>query len=177
MNESTAPENENAKAPTEATSQRQAWMLKPPSQSELVTRMDPTKLRARGFNKGGSSAGDGHDLWDETPEQKRKRLENEILGISTPSTRTTPGGTKARRKADEETARKIKEYNEKNRVKSLYDQHKEANSQAEEDDPSKRAFDYEKDIAGGVKIGNAQRKDMLNRARDFSSRFSGGGYL
>ena len=177
MNESAEPENENAKAPVEASSQRQAWMLKPPSQSELAARIDPTKLRARGFNKGGSAAGDGHDLWDETPEQKRKRLENEILGISTPSTRTTTGGTKARRKADEETARKIKEYNEKNRVKSLYDQHKEASSQAEEDDPSKRPFDYEKDIAGGVKIGHAQRKDMLNRARDFSSRFSGGGYL
>ena len=177
MNDFTEPENENAKAAAEASSQRQAWMLKPPSQSELAARMDPTKLRARGFNKGGSSAGGGHDLWNETPEQKRKRLENEILGISTPSTTATMSTTKARRKVDEETARKIKEYNEKNRVKSLYDQHKEASSQAEEDDPSKRAFDYEKDIAGGVKIGYAQRKDMLNRARDFSSKFSGGGFL
>lgn len=177
MNDSAVPTNENTNTEAEASSQRQAWMLKPPSQSELAARIDPTKLRARGFNKAGNSAGSGQDLWDETPEQKRKRLENEILGISTPSTRTTTGTTKARRKADEETARKIKEYNEKNRVKSLYDQHKEASSQAEEDDPSKRAFDYEKDIAGGVKIGHAQRKDMLNRARDFSSRFSGGGYL
>ncbi len=139
--------------------------------------MDPTKLRARGFNKGGSSAGGDHDLWDETPEQKRKRLENEILGISTTTTKTTTGTTKVRRKEDEETARKIKEHNEKNRVQSLYEQHKESGSQVEEDDPSKRAFDYERDIAGGVKIGNAQRKDMLNLARDFSSRFSGGGYL
>jgi len=139
--------------------------------------MDPTKLRARGFNKGGGSAESGHDLWDETPEQKRKRLENEILGITTTSTTKTTSVTKARHKADEETARKIKEYNEKNRVKSLYDQHKESSTQVEEDDPSKRAFDYEKDIAGGIKIGHAQRKDMLNRARDFSSRFSGGGYL
>ena len=177
MNDPTEPENENTKAAAEASLQRQAWMLKPPSQSELAARMDPTKLRARGFNKGGSSAGSGHDLWDETPEQKRKRLENEILGISTPSTKTTTGSTKAKRKADEETARKIKEHNEKNRAKSLYDQHKESGSQAEEDDPSKRAFDYEKDIAGGIKIGHTQRKDMLNRARDFSSRFSGGGYL
>ena len=177
MNDSTQSENENVKAAAEASPQRQAWMLKPPSQSELAARMDPTKLRARGFNKGGSSAGGGHDLWDETPEQKRKRLENEILGISTKSTNTTTGTIKARRKADEETARKIKEYNDKNRVKSLYDQHKEASSQTEEDDPSKRAFDYEKDIASGVKIGHAQRKDMLNRARNFSNKFSGGGYL
>jgi hypothetical protein len=177
MNEPPEPENENAKAAVEAGLQRQAWMLKPPSQSELAARMDPTKLRARGFNKGGSSAGDGHDLWNETPEQKRKRLENEILGISTASTGTTTSVTKAKRKADEETARKVKEHNEKNRVKSLYDQRKESGSHVEEDDPSKRAFDYEKDIAGGVKIGHAQRRDMLNRARDFGSRFSGGGYL
>lgn len=46
-----------------------------------------------------------------------------------------------------------------------------------EDDPSKRAFDKEKDIGGGMKIGHAQKKEMLTRAADFGSRFAGGNYL
>ena len=29
----------------------------------------------------------------------------------------------------------------------------------------------------GVKIGHAQRKELLNKAADFGSRFAGGNYL
>lgn len=46
-----------------------------------------------------------------------------------------------------------------------------------EDDPSKRGFDYEKDMAAGTKIGHAQKREMLNRAADFGSRFAKGSYL
>ena len=46
-----------------------------------------------------------------------------------------------------------------------------------EDDPSKRVFDREKDMGSGMRIGNTQRKEMLNKASDFSSKFSGGSYL
>jgi hypothetical protein len=45
-----------------------------------------------------------------------------------------------------------------------------------DDDPSKRAFDREKDI-GGMQIGRSQRKEMMNRAANFSSKFAGGKYL
>ena len=47
----------------------------------------------------------------------------------------------------------------------------------EEDDPSKRAFDYERDMGGGPKMGHAQRRDMIGRAGNIGSRFSQGGYL
>ena len=66
---------------------------------------------------------------------------------------------------------------EKHRGGSLYEQHKASVPKDAEDDPSKRAFDREKDIGGGMKIGHAKRKEMLNRAADFGSKFSGGGYL
>ena len=47
-----------------------------------------------------------------------------------------------------------------------------------EDDPSKRAFDREKDMGGsGQQISQTQRKQMLSKAADFSSKFSGGKYL
>ena len=57
------------------------------------------------------------------------------------------------------------------------DEHKKTTPKEKEDDPSKRAFDKEKDIGGGMKIGHAKRKELLNKAADFGSRFSGGKYL
>lgn len=56
------------------------------------------------------------------------------------------------------------------------DEHK-SRAMFKEDDPSKRAFDREKDIAGGIKISNKQKKEMLDRAAQFGSRFSSGKYL
>lgn len=66
---------------------------------------------------------------------------------------------------------------DKHRGRSLYNEHKEAGPKEKEDDPSKRAFDKEKDIRGGRKIGHAQRKELLNRAADFGSRFVSGSYM
>jgi hypothetical protein len=56
------------------------------------------------------------------------------------------------------------------------ERHKETNLKDKEDDPSKRAFDREKDI-GGSSLGLVDKKDMLNKASNFTSKFSGGGYL
>ncbi|KAL8963823.1 MAG: hypothetical protein Q9197_007067, partial [Variospora fuerteventurae] len=67
---------------------------------------------------------------------------------------------------------------EKNRGASLYSEHKKTKPEEKEDDPSKRAFDKEKDIGGGgMKIGHAKRKEMMHKAADFGSRFAGGKYL
>lgn len=165
--------------------QREEWMLVPPKQDDWSARADPTKLRNRKFNSGkGSKAppqkGSGVDnaLWTETPEQKRQRLEDEVMGVKKPA-QLGPEEKKNKQDEDEarETARRIKEYNEKNRNTSLYSEHKKTVPKEKEDDPSKRAFDKEKDIGGGVKIGHAQKKELLNRAADFGSRFAGGNYL
>ena len=72
---------------------------------------------------------------------------------------------------------KLRFKQEKNRNSSLYDEHKKATPKEKDDDPSKRAFDKEKDIGGGMKIGYAKRKELLSRAADFSSRFAKGNYL
>ena len=66
---------------------------------------------------------------------------------------------------------------EKHRHQSLYDEHKNSARAEPEDDPSQRAFDKEKDIGGGRKVGHAQRKELLNRAADFGSKFARGNYL
>ncbi len=60
---------------------------------------------------------------------------------------------------------------------SEFEEHKKAGTREKEDDASKRAFDREKDMGGGMKIGHAKRKEMVGKAADFGSRFSGGKYL
>jgi hypothetical protein len=168
---------------TPMVSRRDDWMTMPPKQDDLAARMDPTKIRAKGFSNGKGAKGEADNtLWTETPEQKRKRLEDAVLGISSSSAR---GGSateltadeRKKAKEDEEKARKISQYNEKHRSKSLYDQHQGSDKKEKEDDASKRGWDYEKDMAAGSKVGHAQRTEMMKKAADFGSRFSSGKYL
>ncbi|KAI9806906.1 MAG: hypothetical protein M1833_002564 [Piccolia ochrophora] len=180
-----ANEQRDLKAQEEAAKpQREEWMLLPPKQDDWSSRVDPTKLRNRKFNTGkgakapGQKGGGDNVLWTETPEQKRQRLEDEVMGIKQPA---TEGGVEGRRGQgsgkEEGTAKRIQDYNDKNRNKSLYDEHKKAVPREKEDDPSARAFDKEKDIGLGVKIGHAKRKELLHHAADFGSKFAGGKYL
>lgn len=283
---------------------RDEWMLLPPENMDFSSRaVDPTKLRSRGFNTGraaiASSAiaeqgGVTSKTWTETPEEKMRRLEAEVMGTTVPSTQPDRGlGPRDREKEErrrrrkekeelknyEERSRQIEEYNIANdRTKSLYEQHQELRRTGghskphssrsayerermddrndrgrdregrhergserdhdrghrhsrsrrsrdrhrdrseerhrdadrdrrrdrhrrrhrhgererdrdsedkaslgykgkEEDDPSSRPFDKEKDMRLGVTISNAQRRQLVNRASGFSSRFASGGFL
>ena len=85
-------DKEAATAAAAAKPQREEWMLLPPSADGLnSSRMDPTKLKNRKFQTGKgakapSSASSGiGDTWTETPEQKRQRLEDEVLGRKKPA--------------------------------------------------------------------------------------------
>ncbi|KAM0709272.1 hypothetical protein Q7P35_003310 [Cladosporium inversicolor] len=164
-----------------AKPKRDDWMTMPPEQDGLASRMDPSKLRARGFNTGkGAKApaekGGDSSAWHETPEQKRKRLEDEMMGVSRPS----PGVPKAagpnKKPGDEAAAKALKERTEKARGPSLMDQHQGRKPEHAEDDPSARAFDREKDMGMGG-IGRTQKKELLKQAGGFSSKFSGGSFL
>lgn len=91
-------------------------MMVPPKQDDLAARLDPTKQRARKFNtgkgaKGPSAAGGDNDLWSETPEQKRKRLEDEMMGVSKPGLPTARAENReASAPRDDEAARRIREH-------------------------------------------------------------------
>jgi hypothetical protein len=160
--------------------QRDEWMTMPPTQDDLAARMDPSKMRARKFNTGkgaSKSTGGGMGVWTETPEQKLKRLQNEALGIAAPANATEVTESKRSQK-EEEKARRLREKLEASRGKSLVEQHTEkVTGKDKEDDPSKRGFDWEKDMGGSMKISNKQRNEMLNKAKGFGDRFSSGSFL
>ena len=66
---------------------REEWMLVPPSSLDIMASTDPTKLKTRGFaqnTRRGGAAGkaseDGIALWTETPEERAKRQDDEVLG-------------------------------------------------------------------------------------------------
>lgn len=102
------------KAPARAA--RDEWMTMPPKQDDLAARMDPTKVRARGFNTGKSArapaaSGGNNNVWTETPEQKLKRLQDEAMGVKTVQ-EGVPSDSRAQRKRalDEAAAAKIREH-------------------------------------------------------------------
>ncbi|GAP88191.1 putative GPALPP motifs-containing protein 1 [Rosellinia necatrix] len=188
---------------------RDDWMLAPPSASGPRSAADPTKLKARRFNSGprananaDGGSGEISSIWTETPEEKRKRLENAVLGRDTGASSRASGGGGARpRQPDtvagedaEARAARIKSFTEATRGRSLYEEHQAARAAAgnkgassssakrgwvdeEEDDPSKRAFDKEKDMKLGGRINASQRRELLNKAADFGGRFAKGKYL
>lgn len=87
-------------------------MLAPPTSGDWTSKVDPTKLKNRKFNsgKGGGQGKEVAAIWTETPEQKRKRLQDEVMGVSSASGGSS--GPKPQDNArDEETARRIREYN------------------------------------------------------------------
>lgn len=168
---------------TPARPQRDDWMLVPPSDSDWSARVDPTKIKNRKFASGKGAKAPAEKsgisgIWTETPEQKRQRLEDEVLGRKDASTSSHKAGPSAMEsREDEATSRRIREYNERNRNRSLYEEHKKAVPKEKEDDPSARGFDKEKDMALGGRIGHVQKRDMIGKAADFGSRFQKGRYL
>ena len=100
----------------ESRPQREEWMLAPPKQEDLSTKADPTKLKNRKFNTGKGSKAPTEKtgvsaIWTETPEEKRKRLEDQVMGVVTPSMDARGGKSNQELAEAEETARRIRDYN------------------------------------------------------------------
>ncbi|KAL4944016.1 hypothetical protein BDV06DRAFT_188351 [Aspergillus oleicola] len=187
-------------APSKLSPKRDAWMLAPPSSGSDRSRVDPTKLRNRKFQSGpraGNAPGGGTGVdssWTETPEEKMRRLQDEAMGVRPSASSVTrsgagagPGGRSEAEEAKAQALRdKVAKYNERVRDEesgSLVEEKKKRDKKddgkdgEEEDDPSKRAFDKEKDMALSSKLTNAQRREMMSKAADFGSRFSKGKFL
>lgn len=108
-------EDTEAAAPAQQPLKRDDWMMMPPTQDDLAARLDPTKQRPKAFNtgkgaRGPNPAGEDSSTWHETPEQKQKRLQDEMMGISKASAPTKSGSTKSSKVKDEATKHKIQEH-------------------------------------------------------------------
>ncbi|KAH6900269.1 hypothetical protein B0T10DRAFT_470097 [Thelonectria olida] len=164
----------------EPKQERDSWMLAPPESSGYSER-DPTRMRNRKFASKPSSSGPStvSSIWTETPEEKLKRLQDSVLGREDKTKEVSTGSTRSQE--EEERQRKIAASIEARRGKSLYDEHQaqrdKSDVKEEEDDPSKRAFDREKDMALGGKIGTAQRRELMTKAANFGGRFQKGSFL
>ncbi|KAJ4382933.1 hypothetical protein N0V86_002160 [Didymella sp. IMI 355093] len=165
-----------AEAPKKA--QRDDWMTMPPTQDDLAARLDPTKQRARKFNSGKSAGGGGgmSSAWTETPEQKLKRLQDEAMGITTASPGSAATSSGGKSKEEERRARRMREKIDASRGQSLVEQH-QSKKKVEEDDPSKRVFNYEKDMAVQGNMNHKQKREMLSKSKGFGDRFSSGSFL
>lgn len=176
--EDTAAATIGPQIPTVQT-KRDEWMTMAPDSGDWSSRVDPTKLKSRGFNSGKGAKGPkvktgGDSSWHETPAEKQARLAREVLGIK--EIRSGPQPQHEDQVAAEKS-KKMKEAIEKSRGTTLYNEHQKSNPREKEDDPSARAFDREKDIAGGMRINTTQRKELMKNASDFGSRFSSAKYL
>ena len=119
-----------ASPPAPEKLRRDDWMTMPPVQDDLAARMDPTKIRAKGFNTGTSAKnpasgnGGGSEVWNETPEQRAKRLRDEVLGTNSGSSTGGAGAGKgARRKREEEAEEEEERVRAKRRAEIVSSPH------------------------------------------------------
>jgi len=118
---STSTWNDSSEGQAQSTAvkpKREDWMLAPPPGDDWTSRIDPTKLKSRKFNSGRGAAAQSSrnpndsSSWTETPEEKKRRLENEVMGVSAPTHADKPSKMTAREESEAKaTDRKIREYN------------------------------------------------------------------
>jgi len=161
--------------------QRDAWMLAPPTSADWMGGSSAAKLKARTFQQSKSglvTQGKPADnsIWTETPLERAQRLEDEALGRKSRKVVVQEGASEETKAEASERERRIKEYNAQTRGPSLMEKYAKTRK-VEEEDVSKRGFDWQKDMAGGGTLGFKERNAMINKAKDLDSKYSGGNYL
>ena len=182
---SRATPDHSTKQDAEPKIQRDSWMLAPPTREDWLGRLDASKLKARTFNQSKSGTNVpgkpvDHAAWTESPADKARRLEDEAMGRRTTKhvteSQESEMDEKKRKVEVEEREKRIREYNVQKRGPSLMERHTASKKIEDEDDPTKRPFDYQKDIVRGT-TGFKERQAMMNKAKDLNSKYSGGSYL
>ncbi|KAF8915561.1 hypothetical protein CPB85DRAFT_1159787, partial [Mucidula mucida] len=173
--------------------QRDEWMLRPPTSSELLANLDPTKMnRPRQFARSAAPAPKNTDsnLWTETPAERRQRLADEVSGkrkrvVNAEEAISPEEALEARkkRKRDENIRKGVDEHTRKVRGSALVEEHTRglAGKKDEDDDPSKAVWDHSRDMSlGGRLMDDGKRNKMVREAKGLGDRFgtgTSGGFL
>jgi len=175
---------------------REEWMLVPPSSSDLLGSIDPTKLnKPRQFARTAAPSRDvDNSLWTETPAERQQRLADEVSGKKRRKVNADPDlgneeeeAEKAkRRKRDDDVRRGVEEYTKKNRGGTLIDQYaskgsKDKKKDGEKDEGPPVIWDHGRDMAlSGRLMDDKSRDKMIKDARGLGDRFGtgkSGGFL
>jgi hypothetical protein len=87
----------------ETETQRDQWMLQPPSHSDWTSKVDPTQLRNRKFNTGKSATAPKSmdSSWVETPEERMRRLQDAVMGVGASTNQDHKGASNAKLMEDQ----------------------------------------------------------------------------
>ncbi|GAA5940664.1 GPALPP motifs-containing protein 1 [Sporobolomyces koalae] len=181
-----------------AKPKREEWMLVPPKEMDLMSSIDTTKLKSRGFQTGPkaqqsnrASSSNEPNLWTETPQERQQRLQDEALGKKRKAENSHSGPTEEeteeqmrKRVRDRKLKEQVERHNEKSRKHSLLDAHasgssKSKSSKKNEAGPEEpTGWDRERDMSiGGRLMDDGKRKQMIKDAKGLGGRFGSSGFM
>ncbi|KAH0838688.1 hypothetical protein J3R83DRAFT_7016 [Lanmaoa asiatica] len=162
---------EEAKQPKKLV--REEWMLVPPKAGDLLSSLDPTKLKARQFGRSKAPVRDSDtSLWTETPAERQQRLADEVSGRKRRAVNAEPvedeEEAKKRRRRDAEIRKGVDEHTRKARGPALVDVHieREAQKKKDTDEPPPAIWDHSRDMSlGGRLMDDKQRQQAVARCQ------------
>ncbi|KAI8067182.1 hypothetical protein BC940DRAFT_319615 [Gongronella butleri] len=165
----------NSKPKDDGKVKRDEWMLLPPEVNYLA---EATSGRSRQFKARSVDTERDTSSWTDTPADKERKAKQAAQGGAPDAPkprRTRPAGPSA-----EELAKrnKIDQYNKSERPVSLLEMHRKGGSNKRKetrDDPTKRAFDRDLDLAGARPMNKKQKNEFLQKSGEWSQRFGHGG--
>ncbi|KAL4254929.1 GPALPP motifs-containing protein 1-like protein [Abortiporus biennis] len=171
---------------------REEWMLVPPSSSDLLGSIDPTKLnKPRQFARSAAPQRNvDTTLWTETPAERQQRLADEVSGKRRRIVNADPDSladedhdARKKRRKEEEVRRGVEEYTRKNRGGALVEQHssKLATDPKDKEEGPPVIWDHSRDMGvGGRLMDDKTRDKFIKEARGLGDRFGtgrSGGFL
>lgn len=163
---------------------REEWMLVPPSKSDLLGSIDPTRLtKGRKFAPTTNPHAGSTDtsLWTETPAERQQRLADELSGkkrrkenseVPDDSSRSALEARK-RQKTEGEIQRAVAEHNRKNRPESLLQMHsKNQETPQPKSKEDEAIWDHSRDMAlSGRLLDDRSRNKIIADSAGLSDRF------
>ncbi|XP_064085578.1 GPALPP motifs-containing protein 1-like isoform X2 [Macrobrachium nipponense] len=146
---------------------RESWMLELPEDKPNFCGLAPRQF----LKKAPQEKGD-RSVWTDTPDDKRRKAEAEMESEEEPSMNPVSSATRER---DEDLTARVDQYNKEKRAKPLIDLHqKKMKKQEKESGPKeRRPFSREEDLNVN-KFDEAQKNNILKKARQLNDRFSAG---